>query len=91
MIRSSAIREMWTMVIVTQKRNSATKSRSATACIELRLSDLNASSSARSFRSTANGFPARGPDPRGRVERRGINDARREWSETRADVCERRK
>lgn len=75
-MRSSARRDKWIAVRDDQKRNSATKSRSETAWIELLDTDSNFKEAANSLRSMENGFPAMAPLPRGQtltLVRREIN------------------
>ncbi len=69
---SSPIRERWTPIIAAAKRNSAAKSRSDTASMELAIAPSNPSSAAVASGSSGSDEPASAPAPERRVRRAGV-------------------
>ena len=86
MIRSSAHREILSMNEQSHCIVSRTKSRSATAFIELYSRPSKPSSLAMATQSILKGFPARAPQPRGLRFTRAMTSRRRSGSEAKAVV-----
>lgn len=90
-MRSSDIRLKWVQSRLAHIINSTTKSRSETPHRLFSATDWKPSSLAKNSRSTRKGFPARAPQPNGRIDILGMSCLSRSKSALKANAWERRK